>query len=89
MITIRRAVIFIAQILALLFIAAATVVGALVGDSLSSTVLTIENAIPALTVVQGISLVGAAGGFFISTMLAALFYLIVDIANNTRNPFNV
>ena len=37
---------------------------------------------------RGISIVGALAGFFISTILVALFFLCVEIAYNTRNPFN-
>ena len=37
---------------------------------------------------RGLSIVGALAGFFISTILVALFFLCVEIAINTRNPFN-
>jgi hypothetical protein len=37
---------------------------------------------------RGVSIFGAVAGFFISTMLVALFFLLVEIAHNTRNPFN-
>jgi len=57
MLALRRAVIFVAQILALIFIVVATMAGAL-------------------------------AGFFVSIVLAALFFLLIEIAYNTRNPFN-
>ena len=80
---VRRAVIFVAQILALISIVVATIGGALAGeDWLAST-------FPMLGVIgtRGISIVGALVGFFISTILVALFFLCVEIAYNTRNPF--
>jgi hypothetical protein len=36
----------------------------------------------------GVSIFGAVAGFFVSTILVAIFFLAVEIANNTRNPFN-
>ena len=42
----------------------------------------------AISATRGISIVGALAGFFISTILVALFFLCVEIAYNTRNPFN-
>jgi hypothetical protein len=89
MISIRRAVIFVAQILALVFIVVATMAGALAGqDWLSHSIPILGGGMTALPVTQGISILGAFVGFFISTILAAVFFLIVEIAHNTRNPFN-
>ena len=34
------------------------------------------------------SIAGALAGFFVSIVLAALFFLLIEIAYNTRNPFN-
>jgi hypothetical protein len=34
-----------------------------------------------------ISIAGAIAGFCISILLTALFFLLVEIAHNTRNPF--
>jgi len=87
--SIRRAIIFVAQILALLFIVGSTMAGALAGqDWLSTAVPSLGGAFPSLSGPRGISIFGAMAGFFVSTILVALFFLAVEIANNTRNPFN-
>lgn len=86
MISIRRAVIFVAQILALIFIVVATMAGALAGDDWLST-LPMLGGVAALPGPRGISIIGALAGFFLATMVAALFFLCVEIAYNTRNPF--
>ena len=89
MVSVRRAVIFVAQILALISIVIATVAGALAGeDWLTRTFPAIVGSIGTLAGTRGLSIVGALAGFFISTILVALFFLCVEIANNTRNPFN-
>ena len=89
MVSVRRAVILVAQILALISIVIATVAGALAGeDWLTGTFPALASSIGALAGTRGISIVGALAGFFISTILVALFFLCVEIANNTRNPFN-
>lgn len=85
---IRRAVIFVAQILALLFIVVATTAGALAGDAWLSSAAPIFGGIVALMPSAPISIAGAIAGFFISLLLAALFFLLVEIAHNTRNPFS-
>jgi hypothetical protein len=41
-----------------------------------------------LTGTPGIPVVGAVVGFFASTMVTAIFFVLVEIAYNTRNPFN-
>ena len=89
MIAVRRAVIFVAQILALLSIVVVTMAGALTAqDWLSTSVPGLGETLAGLTGTQGISILGAIAGFFISTILAAIFFLIIEIAHNTRNPFN-
>jgi hypothetical protein len=89
MVSVRRAVIFVAQILALLFIVFSTMAGALAGqDWLSNTVPSLGGAFASLSGPIGISIFGAVAGFFVSTILVAIFFLVVEIANNTRNPFN-
>ena len=37
---------------------------------------------------RAVSIAGAIAGFFVSIVLAALFFLLIEIAHNTRNPFN-
>lgn len=88
MIRIRRVVILLAQILALAFIVLATVSGALAGDKWLSYVPILGNAIVLLTGTPGIPIFGAVVGFFASTMVTAIFFLLVEIAYNTRNPFS-
>ena len=88
MVAIRRLIIFIAQILALVFIVVSTMAGALLGDALLNGVPMIGSAMVVPMSVKGISLFGALAGFFVSTMLVAAFFVIVEIAYNTRNPFN-
>ena len=89
MASVRRAVIFVAQILALIFIVVSTMAGALAGqDWLSNTFPSLGGAVATLSAPRGISIFGAVAGFFVSTILVALFFLLVEIANNTRNPFN-
>ena len=88
MIKIRHGVILLAQALALLFIVFATAAGALAGDKWLTYVPILGNAIVLLTGTPGIPIVGAVIGFFASTMLTAIFFVLVEIAYNTRNPFN-
>jgi hypothetical protein len=87
MIRVRRVVILLAQFLALAFIVLATVAGALAGDKWLSYVPILGNAIVLLTGTPGIPIFGAIVGFFASTMVTAIFFLFVEIAYNTRNPF--
>ena len=84
MIAVRRVIILLAQILALVFIVVATLGGALLGDG----VPVLGNALVIQSNLGPISLLGALAGFFVSTMLAAVFFVFVEIAYNTRNPFN-
>jgi hypothetical protein len=94
MVPVRHAIIFVAQILALLFIVVSTMAGALAGhDWLANTFPILGGAMAILADtrladMRGVSIFGAVAGFFISTMLVALFFLLVEIAHNTRNPFN-
>ena len=81
---VRRAVIFVAQILALISIVVATIAGALAGEDWLASTFPMLGAIGP----RGVSIAGALAGFFISTILVALFFLCVEIAYNTRNPFN-
>ena len=88
MIAMRRLIIFVAQLLALVFIVVSTLAGAVLGEWLFTSMPILGNAIVALTNSSGLSFFGAIVGFFISTLLAAVFFVLVEIANNTRNPFN-
>ena len=88
MAAIRRTVIFVAQILALIFIVVATMAGALAGDAWLTSASPMFGSIIALIPSAPISIAGAAAGFFISVVLTALFFLLVEIAHNTRNPFS-
>lgn len=85
---VRRAVIFVAQILVLISVVVATVAGALTGDSWVTNAAPIFGNIVTLIPSTPISIVGAIAGFFISIVLAALFFLLIEIAQNTRNPFS-
>jgi hypothetical protein len=85
---VRRAVIFVAQILVLISVVVATVAGALAGDSWVTNAAPIFGNIVTLIPSTPISIVGAIAGFFISIVLAALFFLLIEIAHNTRNPFS-
>lgn len=88
MVTVRRTVIFVAQILALIFIVVATMAGALAGDEWVSSAAPMFRGLVALMPSAPISVAGAIAGFFISIVLTALFFLLVEIAHNTRNPFS-
>ena len=77
---VRRAVIFVAQILALISIVIATVAGALAGEDWLASTFPAMWPIGAFAGTRGISIVGALAGFFISTILVALFFLCVEIA---------
>lgn len=88
MVTVRRTVIFVAQILALIFIVVATMAGALAGDEWVSGAAPMFGGVVALMPSAPISVAGAIAGFFISIILTALFFLLVEIAHNTRNPFS-
>jgi hypothetical protein len=88
MLALRRAVIFVAQILALIFIVVATMAGALAGDSWLAKATPMFGGIIALMPSAPYSIAGALAGFFVSIVLAALFFLLIEIAYNTRNPFN-
>ena len=87
MATVRRAVIFVAQILALLFVVVATMAGALAGDGWITSAAPMFGSVLALLPSAPISIAGAVAAFFVSIVLAALFFLLIEIANNTRNPF--
>ena len=84
---VRRTVIFVAQILVLIFVVVATMAGALAGDGWLTSAAPMFGSIIALVPPAPISIAGAVGGFFVSIVLAALFFLLIEIANNTRNPF--
>ena len=86
--TIRRAVILVAQILALIFIVVATMAGALAGDQWVANAAPMFGGIVALMPSAPVSIAGAIAGFFISIVLTALFFLLIEIAHNTRNPFS-
>ena len=88
MLVVRRAVIFVAQILALIFIVVATMAGALAGDTWLANTAPMFGGIVALMPSVPISIAGAGAGFFVSVLLAAFFFLLIEIAYNTRNPFN-
>jgi hypothetical protein len=89
MVSVRRAVIFLAQILALLSIVVSTMAGALAGhDWLSNALPSLGGTLASLAGSAGFSILGAVIGFFVSTILVAIFFLAVELANNTRNPFN-
>jgi hypothetical protein len=87
MATVRRAVIFVAQILALLFVVVATMAGALAGDGWITKAAPMFGSVLSLLPSAPISIAGAVAAFFVSIVLAALFFLLIEIANNTRNPF--
>ncbi|HET9717719.1 MAG TPA: hypothetical protein VFP60_16185 [Pseudolabrys sp.] len=89
MVSVRRAVILVAQILALVFIVVATAAGALAGEEwLANSVPLLGVLLGPLAGTAGVPVIGALAGFFVSTVLAAMFFLLVEIADNTRNPFN-
>jgi hypothetical protein len=88
MVTVRRTVIFVAQILALIFIVVATIAGALAGDEWVSSAAPMFRGLVALMPSAPISVAGAIAGFFISIVLTAVLFLLVEIAHNTRNPFS-
>jgi hypothetical protein len=85
---VRRAVIFVAQILALIFIVVATMAGALAGDGWLSGLAPMFSGIAPFAAGAPVSIAGALAGFFVSTVLTALFFLLIEIAHNTRNPFS-
>ena len=85
---IRRAVIFVAQILALIFIVVATIAGALAGDAWVANAAPMFGGIIGLVPSGPVSIAGAIAGFFVAVVLTALFFLLVEIAYNTRNPFS-
>ena len=85
---VRRVVIFVAQFLALLFIVVATMAGALASDAWIATAAPMFSGLVTLIPSAPISIAGAIAGFFISILLTALFFLLVEIAHNTRNPFS-
>jgi hypothetical protein len=88
MATVRRAVIFVAQIFTLIFIVVATLAGALAGDAWLANAAPMFGGIVALMPNAPISVAGAIAGFFASIVPAALFFLLIEIAHNTRNPFS-
>jgi hypothetical protein len=85
---VRRTVIFVAQILALIFIVVATMAGALAGDEWVSSAAPMFRGVVALMPSAPVSVAGAIAGFFVSVAPAALFFLLIEIAHNTRNPFS-
>lgn len=75
---IRRAIIFIAQLVALLFIVIATLGG--YGAGMQGPAYVGVRGDPAM-----FGMVGAVSGFFFSLMVTAAFFALVEIAHNTRN----
>jgi len=73
---IRRTIIFIAQLVALLFIVFATAGGYAAGMQGAAYGGPID---PAL-----VGIVGAASGFVFSVLTTAAFFALVEIAHNTR-----
>ena len=66
----------------------ATMAGALAGDAWVANAAPMFGGIVALMPSAPISIAGAIAGFFVSIVLASLFFLLIEIANNTRNPFS-
>ncbi|NJO22665.1 MAG: hypothetical protein HC868_06620 [Sphingomonadales bacterium] len=73
---IRRAIIFIAQLVALVFIFIATVGGYAAGMQGAAYGVPVDPAM--------VGIVGAVSGFFFSLMVTAAFFALVEIAHNTR-----
>lgn len=76
---IRRAIIFIAQLVALVFIFISTVGGYAAGMQGPGMVGAPGLGDPAM-----FGVVGAVSGFFFSLMVTAAFFALVEIAHNTR-----
>jgi TRAP-type C4-dicarboxylate transport system permease small subunit len=74
---IRRAIIFIAQLVALVFIFISTVGGYAAGMQGAAYGVPVDPAM--------VGIVGAVSGFFFSLMVTAAFFALVEIAHNTRN----
>jgi hypothetical protein len=70
MATVRRAVIFVAQILALIFVVVAT----MAGDGWITNAAPMFGSVLALLPSAPISIAGAVAAFFVSIVLAALFF---------------
>ena len=73
---IRRAIIFIAQLVALVFIFISTVGGYAAGMQSAAYGVPVDPAM--------VGIVGAVSGFFFSLMVTAAFFALVEIAHNTR-----
>ena len=71
MFAVRRAVVFVAQILALIFIVVATMAGALAGDAWLANAAPMFGGIVALMPSAPYSIAGAIAGFSVSIVLAA------------------
>ena len=69
-------------------IVVATMAGALAERRLGRECAPMFGGIIALMPSAPISIAGAIAGFFVSIVLAALFFLLIEIAHNTRNPFS-
>jgi hypothetical protein len=74
---IRRAIMFIAQLVALLFIFIATAGGYAAGLQGAAYGVPVDPAM--------VGILGAASGFFFSLLMTAAFFALVEIAHNTRN----
>ena len=88
MLAVRRAVIFVAQILALIFIVVATMAGALAGDSWLAKATPMFGGIIALMPSAPYFDRRGARGIFRLHRAGGLFFLLIEIAYNTRNPFS-
>lgn len=73
---IRRAIIFIAQLVALVFIFISTVGGYAAGMQSAAYGVPVDPAM--------VGIVGALSGFFFSLLVTAAFFALVEIAHNTR-----
>lgn len=81
---IRRAIIAIAELLALVFVVASTIAGYTFGTRLAPYIQSGPDVGAQLEALGRAAPIGGITGLFISILITASFFALVEIAHNTR-----
>ncbi|MBI3705481.1 MAG: hypothetical protein HY244_16910 [Rhizobiales bacterium] len=84
----RRAIISIAEVIALISVIAFTIVGMQLGKAIAPSMagsFVLTSHMDLMSAEMTLSWIGGLIGFLISLMLTATFLVLVEIAKNTRN----
>ncbi|HEX5508275.1 MAG TPA: hypothetical protein VFX37_07205 [Pseudolabrys sp.] len=87
MAAIRRFIILAAQVLALPFILLCVFTGGLLGQRFAPAIISAETGVLGSATPNLPPYLGALGGLLTSLLGVAMLYVLVEIARNTKNPF--